>query len=229
MCAGWRRQPEPPDNGVPDDERSSCHHTPPAYRPAPAMGVPGRCPPYTWRCRNSRLFHRSLGSDPTPRIGRLYVARDPAEAGLHAQDRQRERAETGGENQGRERRQLHRLGGDNASMMDYRTKSRQSSSPCLPHPLSPGGRGLGRGGAQSRSISIAEDRRHIRPDSFREWHREFRQDDPEDGFSSSYPPFKPGQALRKQVSLLWIPAFAGMTGGSGNDGGRAGVTGGERE
>ena len=31
------------------------------------------------------------------------------------------------------------------------------------------------------------------------------QDDPEEAFSSSY--------LRKQVSILWIPAFVGMTTG----------------
>ena len=39
------------------------------------------------------------------------------------------------------------------------------------------------------------------------------QDDPEDGFSSTYPRSGRGQALRKQVSILWIPAFAGMTRG----------------
>ena len=106
-------QPEPPDNGVPNDERSSCHHTPPACRPAPAMDVPGRCRPYTWRCGSSRLFTAAWGAIPRPGSGGCLQQETRARPVSMPRIGRADMPKQAGKVK-RERRQLRRLGGDNA-------------------------------------------------------------------------------------------------------------------
>ena len=132
--------------------------------------------------------------------------------------------------------------GMSASFLDSCLPSNDGTSPPRHLPLSPGGRGAGRGGRESVLYkATSEDRRmtisgwvgaseirhlmarHEAQDLLRhlrlvqhvrqKMERESYTKRSRKRFFLVIPPFKPGAGLRKQVSILWIPPFAGMTTG----------------